>query len=132
MRKTKEELREWQRLYAKKRWDSMTSEERRASHFDYYENNRDKIAKQHHGYMIKRKYGITVYEYNELFEKQCGCCAICGIHQEDLKRALAVDHNHTTKEVRGLLCPKCNAILGYANDSINILISATDYLFQYK
>ena len=50
--------------------------------------------------------------YNQLFNKQYGCCAICGIHQNDINKKLAVDHNHLTGKVRGLLCSKCNMAIG--------------------
>ena len=50
--------------------------------------------------------------YNQLFNKQSGRCAICGIHQNDINKKLAVDHNHLTGKVRGLLCSKCNMAIG--------------------
>ena len=59
----------------------------------------------------KAKFGITLLQYDEMFELQNGVCAICG--QVDITgRRLAVDHNHSTGEVRGLLCTKCNVRVG--------------------
>lgn len=55
-------------------------------------------------YSLKRLYGITPEQYDELFEKQNGCCAVCGRHQREFKTRLAVDHDHATGEIRGLLC----------------------------
>lgn len=57
---------------------------------------------------IKNKYGITADQYNELFNKQDGCCALCGKHQSELKMRLAIDHCHATAEIRSLLCQYCN------------------------
>ena len=74
------------------------------------------------------KYGITPEEYNELFEKQDGRCAICNTHQSELKRTLAVDHDHITDKVRGLLCDRCNVMLGMAGDDIRRLLDAVEYL----
>lgn len=54
------------------------------------------------------KYGISIEDYNGLFEKQDGRCKVCRIHQSELSRRLCVDHDHKTGEVRGLLCNKCN------------------------
>ena len=84
-------------------------------------------AKARHGNLV-RKYGIGLKEYDELFITQEGCCAICGTHQTELSRALVVDHNHETGEIRGLLCHKCNLTLGYVNDNIRVLINAIKYL----
>lgn len=75
-----------------------------------------------------KKYGIGIATYNRMFEKQNGCCAICGIHQSDLKKCLHIDHCHETKMVRGLLCSKCNHLLGCANDNIDILFQSIIYL----
>lgn len=74
------------------------------------------------------KYGITIEEYNRLFEEQKGCCSICGTHQTELAKGLAVDHCHNTSKVRGLLCIHCNLLLGYAKDRLDILSSAIRYL----
>lgn len=79
---------------------------------------------------IKRKLGITDQEYQELLAKQEGRCAICrnGI----TAKRLDIDHNHSTKEVRGLLCSNCNRMIGYAKDSEAILTSAINYLQSYR
>jgi len=73
-------------------------------------------------------YGITQKQYNELLEKQNGICAICGKTPEDNGKALAVDHNHRTNVVRGLLCDKCNTGIGILQDSSKLLRTAADYL----
>ena len=61
-----------------------------------------------------------------MFEKQGGCCAICGGVNVNGRR-LAVDHEHETGKVRGLLCDKCNLAIGLFDD-INNLASAIKYL----
>jgi len=69
--------------------------------------------------------------YNYLFNEQQGCCAICGKHQSELKKALGVDHNHITGQVRGLLCGICNRGLGnFCVDSngVELLLKAKDYM----
>ncbi len=68
-----------------------------------------------------RAYGITLEDYNRMFAEQNGCCAICGKHQTELDRTLAVDHCHKSGKVRKLLCIKCNAVLGLVNDNIDLL-----------
>lgn len=77
---------------------------------------------------LKYDYGITLDDYNKMFEEQQGCCKICGRHQINFKRRLAVDHNHKTTEVRGLLCNNCNQRLGYINENPFVLIKTIKYL----
>lgn len=64
----------------------------------------------------------------KILEKQGYCCAICGKHQDKMKRKLHLDHNHTTGEIRAFLCDNCNRLLGNVNDDINILEKAINYL----
>ena len=61
---------------------------------------------------LQNKYGLSIDKYNQMFINQLGCCFICGTHSSKFKRRLAVDHDHETGEVRGLLCPRCNKNLG--------------------
>lgn len=75
-----------------------------------------------------RLYGLTPQRYSMLGESQKWLCAICGIHISIAKRGLFVDHSHTTKKVRGLLCVNCNLMIGYAKDSKLILEKAIRYL----
>lgn len=62
--------------------------------------------------LLKINYGLNVEDWEQLFEQQHGRCAICGIHQSKLKRALDTDHNHISEKCRGLLCTECNTGLG--------------------
>jgi len=80
----------------------------------------------------ERKYGITLEDYNIMFLKQEGKCAICGTHQRDLKGKLNMDHDHITDKVRGLLCRKCNWGLGQFNDRASLLEKAIIYLDKYE
>jgi hypothetical protein len=77
---------------------------------------------------LRRKYNITLDEYNKIFAEQEGKCAICGIHQSELNRPLGVDHDHKTNKIRGLLCNSCNSVLGYSKDDVNILTNSIKYL----
>lgn len=61
---------------------------------------------------LKSKYNMTLEKYNQMFEDQRGVCAVCGVPAGDLKRNLAVDHNHRTGKIRGLLCFACNSLIG--------------------
>ena len=81
---------------------------------------------------LLEKYNITLKEYEKRFAAQGGVCAICGKsetrkNQYGLRR-LAVDHDHKTGKVRGLLCSKCNQGIGYFNEDIKILWETIKYL----
>jgi len=75
---------------------------------------------------LEREYGLTHDEYMALLDGQGDVCAICG--DSGQRRALAVDHDHENGQVRGLLCDRCNPMLGYARDNIAILEAAIEYL----
>ncbi len=73
---------------------------------------------------LRRKYGITSEQFNELLMRQGGACAIC---RGTLKK-LHVDHDHQTGRVRGLLCNCCNVGLGMFRDDVAALRGAIAYL----
>lgn len=79
---------------------------------------------------LKKNFGITCEEYHAVLEKQNGCCAICFGIDEDVK--LAVDHDHETGKIRGLLCRSCNVGIGHLKDSKTVLASALAYLEKWK
>lgn len=72
---------------------------------------------------LKDRYKITLVEYNSILKRQKNRCGIC---QRKIK--LVVDHDHLNKNVRGLLCTKCNTGLGKFNDNIEMLNKAIQYL----
>ncbi len=76
---------------------------------------------------LRRKFGITSSAYAQLLAAQNGGCAICEQPCETGKR-LAVDHDHRTGQVRGLLCSRCNTALGLLRDDWAIVGLAAEYL----
>lgn len=94
-----------------------------------YAERKEKIRE----YNLKRDYGITVSDYNILFESQNYKCVICGSeNSKGSHKHFHVDHDHKTGRVRGLLCFKCNSLLGQANDDCSILQNAIDYLKHHE
>lgn len=77
---------------------------------------------------LRNRYGITPETYQALLERQAGRCAICSIAHGDGEETLCVDHDHLTGRVRGLLCAKCNRMLGCANDRPEVLLEGAKYL----
>jgi hypothetical protein len=78
-----------------------------------------------------RRYGITVDDYDRMLVAQNGVCAICRQPCLTGKR-LAVDHDHATGKVRGLLCSNCNQGLGHYCDEPVLLRAAADYVERSK
>jgi len=94
----------------------------------YLKNSPEKSKLRYRKHRLKSAFGLTIEQYEEMFKKQGGCCAICGDTNIKYGRRLAVDHHHKTKKVRGLLCNQCNRALGYFHDDIDRLASAIKYL----
>lgn len=80
---------------------------------------------------LKRRYGINLKDYDKILTEQKGGCAICG-QPCPSGRKLAVDHDHITGKIRGLLCIKCNRALGELNDDPVLFNKALQYLERNK
>lgn len=132
----KERSQEWHKEYHQK--NKLKAKEYHKNYYKLYKEkldacslkwrieNKDKVKEN----QLKYCYNITIKDYNRMFAEQEGKCAICGIHQRELRKALHVDHDHETKNIRGLLCKKCNSLLGYVNDNEDILNNAIEYLIK--
>lgn len=83
------------------------------------------LAAGEHRRNLKR-FGLTPEQYDAMLAEQGGVCAIC--QRPDADRRLAVDHDHATGRVRGLLCKSCNKALGAFRDSTDLLLRAVEYL----
>jgi len=87
---------------------------------------------------LKRKYGLSLEEYNELLSSQNYQCKICFSSGNDRKWkdgreqfvAFHVDHDHITGKVRGLLCNKCNVGLAMFKENITTMTNAISYLLE--
>jgi len=84
--------------------------------------------------ILRKLFGIDIEQYRNILEKQNGVCAICEQKETVIDkrinkvRRLSVDHDHKTGKVRGLLCAKCNHLLGNIKDNIKILNRSILYL----
>ncbi|MDQ3898389.1 MAG: endonuclease VII domain-containing protein [Actinomycetota bacterium] len=76
---------------------------------------------------LKRKYGITLAQYDGMLEAQGGGCCICGRPPRD-DISLHVDHDHSTGEIRGILCFRCNNALADFQEEQQLLEKAAAYL----
>ena len=109
----------------------LKTTDRAAYQREYRAKNR-RVAQD---YERKRKFGLTPEEYGKMLLAQGNKCAICGNEETatrlDKTKSLAVDHDHKTGKVRGLLCCECNQGLGKFRDSREMLLSAARYLEQH-
>jgi hypothetical protein len=110
--------------------------EYRQAHPPVKRQDPDRFLKQRRG-NLKKNFGITIEQYNVLFETQNGKCAICGLEHNGYARSgrkqnFAVDDCHQTGRVRGLLCGNCNLGIGNLRDNPDILRAAAAYLERHK
>ena len=96
---------------------------------------RDSQPDYNHSRNLQRRYGLSVDEYQTLLANHNFACGICKVEISYAlgykgKRSVVVDHNHETGDVRGILCSKCNLVLGHARESTEILYRAIVYLSE--
>ena len=123
---------------------NVKTRDRRAYNRDYYHATKDRYREQvnatkrlsHHRRKLERVNKAYHIDYDALFFAQEGVCAICK-KAERKGHSLCVDHDHSCclqqinscgRCVRGLLCKKCNRLLGCAGDDSRILAAAIEYL----
>lgn len=117
---------------------SGSSEEKKTKQREYMRawsaQNADRLVSRE----LRKRYGITVDDYARMYQEQGGTCAICGgietrvDHRTKKVSRLAVDHDHKTGDVRGLLCHHCNNALGSFDDDQDSLISSLLYLAKHS
>ena len=95
------------------------------------EKNPDQFNASVRNAKLIRQFGITAEQYDEMLASQSGGCAICRKTCSSGRR-LAVDHDHATGKVRGLLCAKCNQGLGQFRDDPELLRVAMAYLETHR
>jgi hypothetical protein len=115
------------------KWYKRNKRHHREWSKQYYLNNKRRLLKLSRKQRLKT-FNLSINDYNTLMREQNYVCAICK-QKETLKktngnsaRRLSIDHNHKSKKVRGLLCNRCNVILGKIDDNIILLKSMIKYL----
>ena len=116
----------------------MTAHQIRAA--GYYKKHRLRDRDRH----LRKKFGISLMQYQVLLAAQDGRCALCGTgdsgaggrrrNNGDARKigsGFAVDHDHTTGRVRALLCRSCNTVLGLFEDNPHLFSKAAAYLRRY-
>jgi Recombination endonuclease VII len=87
---------------------------------------------------LNKLYGLSREQYSALLAEQDGLCAVCHgpekkiEHRTGVLRSFAVDHNHETGKVRGLLCSRCNMVMGQLEESVDLLHDMIKYLEKHS
>lgn len=90
-------------------------------------NNTDRHAATQRRGALKTLYRLSLADWFALMEQQGGICPICETDDPG-GRNWHTDHDHETGEIRGILCGRCNLMLGHARDNVGILRAAIEYL----
>lgn len=123
--------REYQRTYllAWKAKPENRAKMRKASLACYY-RNRAANCEASHWRNVKRRYGITKEQYEQIIAVQGGGCALCGVSQQPSGKRLSIDHCHNSTVVRGVLCEPCNVLLGSVEAKPGWIAQAQEYLLK--
>lgn len=123
---------------AAKRWREQNPEKYKQYMLDWRKNHPEKDEEYRKAYAerrrvgaLKRYYGLTIEEVENIFLSQNGCCAICKNEFQD-RKTMHIDHNHQTGKVRGLLCNGCNHGIGHFQENPDNLLNAFQYLTHWK
>jgi hypothetical protein len=139
-RKNRQKLMQESRDYRRKNKDKIAVARRKK-----YELKKDEILEANALYRMQnvvplreqkrayrlRKMGLSELEINKALEAlrgHAGVCTICGVLKPGGMGGWLIDHNHKTKKFRGILCNRCNTLIGFAEDSVKILLLAIKYI----
>lgn len=112
-------------------WVSQNQDKLKTLKTKWYQENKEKSAESSRRSQLRRLYGLTPEQRDELLLAQGSRCALCR-SDTPYGKGWHVDHDHKTGKVRGILCGHCNLMLGYARDNPSTLRAAIQYLGQDK
>lgn len=112
-----------------KAWREANPDRAKENRRNSYLLNREANLEYSTWYKLKQKFNLSKEEYLAKLAEQKEVCAICG---KQCTKSLAVDHNHATKQVRGLLCNNCNRGIGHLKEDKQILLNAISYLEKWN
>ena len=107
-------------------------------HREWSRKHREKEGQLRNTKEVCRRFSLDISDYAEMLIQQNKVCAICKMPEKRKSRrdgrvcALAIDHNHQTGKIRGLLCHSCNVGLGNFEDNIDLLQKAIEYLKKHQ
>ena len=114
------------------------SEKGKSTRAAWIANNKPSMKRARRKHHLKKTFGLTLAQFEALKEQQGNVCAICLEPPKPIRvgggvaEDLYVDHGHLTGMVRGLLCHKCNTLIGHAGEKIEVLRAAIAYLNRFR
>lgn len=120
-----DKMREYHKNYSS---EYRKTEKRKNYEAAYRKANSAKRKVQMRKWRLMKVFGLSSEEFDVMLVNQCGVCAICKTSEPTGAGTWHIDHCHSTGKIRGLLCSKCNHVLGLVNDDPQILLSAINYL----
>jgi hypothetical protein len=117
---------------SQQRWNARNRERVLSYQKQWNLENREHTAHENR----RRRYGVSREQYDEILDRQDGLCAICRGPEKRMiygrLRPLAVDHNHVTGQIRGLLCSSCNQAIGFFDEDEQKMVAAIAYLAEHS
>ena len=92
----------------------------------------DEERKNIRAYGLKKKYGLTIDQWDSLFEDQGRCCAICHTLEPGGRYGWQTDHCHSSGKVRGILCAHCNVVLGLVKEDVGTMQTMIEYVRSHN
>lgn len=125
--KNRDKLRAYWREYYKNNKDKVGSRTS-AYHKRYYLANKPQFQENNKKRHLLTKYGLTVDQWQEMFDRQNRCCAACLSDSPQHRSGWQTDHCHQSGAVRGILCAPCNATIGHAKECSDRLERLAKYI----
>ena len=119
---------------SKDKYRNKNREKLRIANLKYYYDHATQVKDNN----LRKRYGISLVEYNSMAESQGNVCAICGLPERSTNyktgktHPLAVDHNHKTGKVRLLLCYSCNARVGFLENNQDLVVKMQEYIITHN
>lgn len=117
-----------QKLEQNRQWVLKNKERQRELNRRSQEKNKEKNKHMRYKWHVKRSYGLTIENINNILSAQHNECAIC----HTVLNKYEIDHDHSTSIVRGILCRSCNLGLGHFKDNRSHMANAIAYLGEYQ
>ena len=131
--KNRDKLNLYQREYRQKNLEKVRGYSKK-----YYAQNKNKKKEyqskrfnQIKEARLRRNFNLTLNEFNKMLKNQNNKCVICNSNFTIVKKP-CVDHDHETNQVRELLCQKCNTVVGFVYEDLNIVNNLYNYIKKHK
>ena len=115
----------------KRAFDRMNRKRTAAERLQYNVDYRGKNPRVVRDIKLRHDYGITIEDVKRMYISQNGVCAIC-LQKFKSRKDMHVDHNHTTGQVRQLLCQQCNSGIGALKENPLLFDRAREYITKWN